>query len=298
MPRRAKADGRVADLGFVGLGDMGGAMAGCLVDAGFALTVHDLSAEAAADVVNSGAESVASARAVAAVSDHVGVCVPADEHVIDVVTGDQGLLAGARPGLSVAVHSTVRPGTVVDLAATAAEQGVVLFDAGVAGGGERARRGELAITVGVPEGGLPDVARAALEACGGLVVECGPVGTGLATKIAVNVMTYLQFAGISAAFDVVRTGGGDPAVVLEVLRHNEMLGDLTEQFSAVPLMATEDKTAAGFADYLWTTIALAEKDLDLAAQLSPDDAGPRPILDAVRDSMWRVYGMGAPGPPA
>ena len=111
-------------------------------------------------------------------------------------------------------------------------------------------------------------------------------------------MTYLQFAGISAAFDVVRTGGGDPEVVLDVLRHNEMLGDLTEQFSAVPLMATDDKTAAGLADYLWATIGLAEKDLDLAAQLSPDDAGPRPILDAVRDGMWRVYGMGGPGPSA
>jgi 3-hydroxyisobutyrate dehydrogenase len=234
---------------------------------------------------------------VAEVATHVGVCVPADEHVIDVVTGVDGLLAGARPGLSVAVHSTVRPETVRELAGLAAEQDVVVFDAGVAGGGDKARRGELAITVGVPEEGLSDIARAVLEAGAGVVVECGPVGTGLATKIAVNVMTYIQFAGISSAFEVVQAGGGDPEAVLEVLRHNDMLGGLTEQFSVVPLMAGEDKAADGFAPYLWATIGLAEKDLDLAVALSADDAGPRPILEAVRDGMWRVYGMGTPDSP-
>jgi 3-hydroxyisobutyrate dehydrogenase len=283
-------------VGYVGLGDMGGSMAACLVGDGYDLTVFDLSDAAVAAVVASGATAVESAAAVAAVVDHVGICVPADEHVIEVVAGERGLLAGAHPGLSIAVHSTVRPETVVDLAAVAAAQDVVVFDAGVAGGSDRASRGDLAITVGVPPGGLPDLARSALDTCGGLVVECGPVGTGLATKVAVNVMTYLQFAGISAAFDVVRGGGGDPDVVLDVLRHNQMLGDLTEQFSAVPRMDTADKTVEGFAPYLWQTIGLAEKDLGLAVELSAAEDGPRPVLEVVRDSMWRVYGMGGPEP--
>lgn len=281
-------------IGFVGLGDMGGAMAAHLVDDGFEVIVHDLDAMATATAVDAGATAVGTAAEVAAGATHVGICVPADEHVIDVITGTDGILAAARPGMSVAVHSTVRPGTVCDLGAAAAEQDVVVFDAGVAGGADKARRGELAITVGVPEGGLPEAARAVLEASAGIVVECGPIGTGLATKIAANVMTYLQFAGISSAFEVVQAGGGSPEAVLEVLRHNDMLGALTEQFSPVPLMATEEKTVEGFAPYLWATIALAEKDLDLAAALSPDAAGPRPILQAVREGMWRVYGMGGP----
>ncbi|MEL7209608.1 MAG: NAD(P)-dependent oxidoreductase, partial [Actinomycetota bacterium] len=280
-----------ASLGFVGLGDMGGAMATHLLDAGFPLIVHDLADASVAPVVEAGAGRAASAAAVAEASDHIGVCVPADGHVIEVVAGPDGILDGARPGTSVAVHSTVRPETVVSLAEQASERDVVVFDAGVAGGADKARAGQLAITVGVPEGGLPDAARAALDASGGIVVECGPVGTGLATKIANNVMTYLQFAGISAAFEVVRAGGGEPDAVLEVLRHNDMLGALTEQFSAVPLMDVADKTSEGFAPYLWATIGLAEKDLDLAVALSPDDAGPRPVLEAVRDGMWRVYGM-------
>ena len=285
-------------IGFVGLGDMGGAMVNHLLDVGFAVTVHDLDGDAVAPLVDAGATAAPSAAEVAAATTHIGICVPADDHVIEVVAGPDGILDGARPGTSVAVHSTVRPETVVDLAARAADQNVVVFDAGVAGGGDKARRGELAITVGVPDAGVPTTARAALDASGGVIVECGPVGTGLATKIAVNVMTYLQFAGISAAFEVVQAGGGDPEAVLEVLRHNDMLGGLTEQFSAVPRMATEDKRAEGFAPYLWATIGLAEKDLDLAAALSPDDAGPRPILEAVRDGMWRVYGMGAPADPS
>jgi 3-hydroxyisobutyrate dehydrogenase len=284
-------------VGFVGLGDMGGAMAARLIDEGFDLTVHDIDADAVAPVAAAGGTACGTAAAVAAAVTHVGVCVPADEHVVAVVSGSGGLLDGARPGLTIAIHSTVRPGTVVELAGLAAEHDVVLFDAGVAGGGEKARRGDLAITVGVPGSGLPDGARRVLDACGGFVVPCGPVGTGMATKIAVNVMTYLQFAGISSAFEVVRAGGGEPDAVLEVLRHNDMLGALTEQFSAVPLMDTADKEADGFAPYLWATIGLAEKDLELAAGLSPDDAGPRPILEAVRDAMWRVYGMGAPRGP-
>jgi 3-hydroxyisobutyrate dehydrogenase len=285
-------------IGFVGLGDMGGAMVTHLVDAGFELVVHDLDERALVPLTGAGATAAPSAAAVAAQVAHVGICVPADEHVIDVVAGPDGVLAGARPGTSVAVHSTVRPATVVELAERALDHEVVLFDAGVAGGGDKARRGELAITVGVPEVGIPDPAGAVLEASGGLVVPCGPVGTGLATKIAVNVMTYLQFAGISAAFEVVQAGGGDPDAVLEVLRHNDMLGDLTEQFSPVPLMATGDKLADGFAPYLWATIGLAEKDLALAVELSTDETGPRPVLEAVRDGMWRVYGMGRPpGPP-
>ena len=285
-------------IGFVGLGDMGGAMVSHLLDVGFAVTVHDLDGDAVAQLVDAGATAAPSAAEVASATTHIGICVPADEHVIAVVAGPDGILDGARPGTSVAIHSTVRPETVVDLAARAADQDVVVFDAGVAGGGDRARRGELAITVGVPDAGLPTTARAALDASGGVLVECGPVGTGLATKIAVNVMTYLQFAGISAAFEVVQAGGGEPEAVLEVLRHNDMLGGLTEQFSTVPRMATGDKRSEGFAPYLWATIGLAQKDLDLAAALSPDDAGPRPILEAVRDGMWRVYGMGAPADPS
>jgi len=285
-------------IGFVGLGDMGGAMVSHLLDVGFAVTVHDLDGDAVAQLVDAGATAAPSAAEVASATTHIGICVPADEHVIAVVAGPDGILDGARPGTSVAIHSTVRPETVVDLAARAADQDVVVFDAGVAGGGDRARRGELAITVGVPDAGLPTTARAALDASGGVLVECGPVGTGLATKIAVNVMTYLQFAGISAAFEVVQAGGGEPEAVLEVLRHNDMLGGLTEQFSTVPRMAIGDKRSEGFAPYLWATIGLAQKDLDLAAALSPDDAGPRPILEAVRDGMWRVYGMGAPADPS
>ena len=283
-------------VGFVGLGDMGGAIAAHLIDAGYSLSVHDLAAAAVAPLVEAGAHDTGSAAEVAAASTHVGVCVPAAEHVVEVVAGADGILGGARPGTSVAIHSTVDPDTVVELAAQAAVRDVVLFDAGVAGGADKARRGDLGVTVGVPDGGLPGAARTVLDTMGGVVIECGPVGTGLATKIAVNTMTYLQFAAISAAFEVVQAGGGSPDAVLDVLRHNDMLGALTEQFAVVPQMESADKSSADLAAYLWTTIGLAEKDLDLAVALSPDDTGPRPILEAVRDGMWRVYGMGTPTP--
>lgn len=281
-------------LGYVGIGDMGGAMARCIVDAGLDLRVNDLSAEAVDALVERGASAAGTAAALAAECDHVSICVPAAEHVRAVLTGDDGLLAGAHDGLSVAVHSTIEPDVVRELSTLAAESGVILFDAGVAGGAIRAENGELAITVGVPEAGVPAAARAALDTCGGLVVECGPVGSGCATKVAANVMTYLQFAALSTAYDVARGGGGDPTVLLEVWRHVGMLGDLAEQFSSLMGMSREDKDAPGFAPYLRQTIGLAEKDLGIAAALAAAVDRDPVLLETTAATMYDTYGMTPP----
>jgi 3-hydroxyisobutyrate dehydrogenase-like beta-hydroxyacid dehydrogenase len=277
-------------VGYIGLGAMGGAMAGRLAGSGFDLVVFDLSEGAMAAVVDKGARAADSGAAVAASCDHVSVCVPDDEAVMEVVSGDHGILDSCRAATTIAVHSTVHPDTIRDLAALAAEREVVLFDAGVAGGAEAAAEGDLSIMVGVPPGGLSETARTVLDCCGGAVFEAGPVGAGMAMKVAFNVMTYFQQAAVSAAHQIVVGEGSDPEQLLEAWRHVGQLGALSERFYPLVTMASDTKVG-DFGDFLANNIFLAEKDLDLAASLGREAGRPMPVVETVRDSMTLVYGM-------
>lgn len=280
-------------IGYIGIGDMGGAMAGWLArQEAFDVVVFDLNADAVAAMVEKGARAADSAAALAGACEHVSICVPDDTAVMEVISGDDGILEACAPGTTIGVHSTVHPDTVRDAAALAAEREVVVFDAAVGGGTANADEGNLSIMVGVPEGGLTDTARAVLDSCGGAIFEAGPVGSGAAMKVAFNVMTYFQQAAASAAHQIMLGEGADPAQLLEGWRHIGMLGALTEKFWTVLDMSADDKSGP-IGDYLKGPIYLAEKDLDLAASLGRETGRPMPVVETVRDSMSLVYGMAA-----
>lgn len=282
-------------IGYIGIGDMGGAMAGWLAQQDeFDLLVHDLDAAAVAAVVDKGATAADSGPALAAACEHVSVCVPDDEIVMDVIAGPDGILDACRPGTTIAIHSTIHPHTVRDAAALGSERDVIVFDAAVGGGSANAEKGNLSIMVGVPQGGLPATASAVLDACGGAVFEAGPVGAGAAMKVAFNVMTYFQQAAASAAHQIMVAEGADPKLLLEGWRHVGQLGALTEMFWSVLDMSPDDK-AGPIGDYFAATIHLAEKDLDIAAGLGRESGRPMPVVEAVRDAMNLVYGMPGAG---
>ena len=103
-------------VGFIGLGNIGLPMAKRLVAAGLDTTVYDVVSGACGSRL-AGARAAASPREVAAASDVVGLCVRDDADVRAVMLGDAGVLAGAAPGAVVAIHSTVQPATVIEVAA-------------------------------------------------------------------------------------------------------------------------------------------------------------------------------------
>ncbi|MDX1649981.1 MAG: NAD(P)-dependent oxidoreductase, partial [Myxococcota bacterium] len=178
--------------GFVGLGHIGGVMAGRLLEAGLETTVFDVRPEAAAPLAGKGAKTAGSARQLAAASDVVGVCVRDDADVRAVLGGPEGLLAGARPGLVVAVHSTILPPTVRALGEEAAAHEVALLDACVTGGPAGAAQGALVVMAGGEADAL-ETARPYLDAFSRQVVHVGPLGSGAAVKLCNNLMTYLGF---------------------------------------------------------------------------------------------------------
>jgi len=121
-------------IGFIGLETMGKPMAVNIAKAGFDLTVHDLREQPCRELASLGAKVALSARQVAESSDIVEVVVVDDDQAERVVAGEQGLIHGARPGSIVAIHSTILPATVREIAVWCSAKGIEVTDAPVSGG--------------------------------------------------------------------------------------------------------------------------------------------------------------------
>ena len=278
--------------GYIGLGNMGAAMAGRLAESGHDVRVYDVDAERVAAVVAVGATAADSAATVGAAADVISICVPAAQHIGAVLTGPDGLAESARPGQTIFIHSTVAPETMIAAAATAASFGARLFDACVAGGVESARLGELVI-LGGDLAHLPPEAATALAIYGSKVIDAGPLGSGAALKLAFNVMTYAQFAAAAAAFDIVTTAGGDTAALVDAWRHVGQLTRLTENY--LPVLSIPPHHLVGrVRDSMRASVALADKDLALAHAALGAPSTRHTLLDAVRASMPDTFGVGTP----
>ena len=276
--------------GYIGLGMMGSAMAENLIrHGGGSVTVHDVDPAAVEAAVSLGAEAGANAAEVARASDVVSICVPAAAHIEAVLSGPGGLVEGAHDGLCVLIHSTVHPGTVLAARDAAAEWGVSVFDACVAGGSDNATAGSLTLLAGgLAE--MPEAVRELLDVYGELVIDAGPVGSGAALKIAVNVMTYAQFTAAATAHDMVTSTGGEPGALLEAWRFMGQFGALTEQYCAL-LEIPAEHIQGELRTMLETQAQIATKDLSLALELGRTRPGAAAVLEAVRAAMPAVYNV-------
>ncbi|GGM45564.1 hypothetical protein GCM10007977_053960 [Dactylosporangium sucinum] len=243
-------------VGFVGLGNIGQPMAGTLA-AAFPVVVYDVNASAAAGVP--GARVAASLAELGAAATVVGVAVYDDGQVRDVVTG---LLAGMRPGGTILVHSTISPGTVRDVAAQAGAAGVALLDVAVAGGDALARRGELTLMVGGDPDELARV-RPVLDALGSRIHHVGPVGAGLAAKLANNLALHVGFQVLEEALAVGGDAGVGEAELLEVLDSGTARSWLTGNFAYYRRQIREVLPPGMVAKDLRAAVALAGDGADI-----------------------------------
>ncbi len=252
-------------VGYVGLGQMGAAMAGWLVDSGVSLVVNDVSEAAVAPFVERGAAAAATAAEVASRCDVLSICVPAAHHVDAVLNGPGGVREAGVAGQTILVHSTVSADSMRSARAQAAEWGADLHDACIYGGIVNAAKGELVVFAG----GLDDMSaagREVLDRYGSLVLDCGPVGAGAALKIAANVMTYSQFMAASVTYAIARRAGADAERVIDAWRSVGQLGVLTERFLPVAGMAPGTMPDS-FRSFMQATNDIAVKDLELAVDL-------------------------------
>jgi 3-hydroxyisobutyrate dehydrogenase len=276
-------------LGFVGLGNLGGLLARSLLQAGFAVTVHDLERERASVLIAAGAAWGASPRQVAEQADSVITCLPSPAAVAAVVEGADGVLAGLRPGGAWIDMSTNDPDEIRRLAAQAAARGINCLEAPVTGGVHKAATGEITVLVGgdpaVFEAHLP-----AFAAMGGKVMHMGPLGNASVIKVITNMLAFIHLVAVGEGLMLAKRGGLDLTKAFEAIQASSGNSFVHETESRVILSGSYD---IGF------TMDLACKDLGLAHQLGRAFGVPLELVGLVEQIFLRAraqYGGNAWSP--
>lgn len=280
--------------GFIGLGNQGRPMAVNLVRAGFALSVYDVARPPVGALVAAGARAAASPREVAAHADVIGICVPEDRHVRAVMSGEDGVLAGARRGAVVVIHSTILPETAIALGEAAAGTGVAVLDACVTGGAARAEQRQLTFLVG-GDGAALAVARPVFEASAAKIIHAGALGDGAKLKLCLNLVTYIQWAAAYESFALARAVGLPQEVLEEAGQSNGQLTPLMLSYLALHKMPDETRHSEAMQAALRGFMQVAEKDLAWALELARTSGVALPVGGLVSQLMARLYGVGDAG---
>jgi 2-hydroxy-3-oxopropionate reductase len=206
------------NIGFIGLGVMGRPMAKHLISAGHRLLVHNRSRGAVDELVGSGATAAASPAEVARGSSVIITMLPDTPDVERVVAGDNGVLAGMKPGAVLIDMSSVSPVATERLASMVADKGGAMLDAPVSGGEIGAVNASLSIMVGGDEATFHRM-KPILDVMGNKerVVYIGRSGAGQICKICNQVAIGGALAGVSEAFALAKKTGVDSARVRQAL---------------------------------------------------------------------------------
>ena len=282
----------MSGVGFIGLGQIGAPMATRLLAWPGGLTVFDVHAPATEAFAEAGAYVAGSPAEVAERCDVISIMVRDDAQVTEVLTGPDGLLSAARPGIVVAIHSTVEADTPARLAAVSAERGVRLIDAPVSGGFMGAHQGTLALMVGGDADAVAQVAEPfALFAT--LVSHLGPIGAGTRAKLARNLITFSAYSAVGEALKLAEAAGVDLAKLGEVVRHSDKVtggpGSIMLHATAAPLGPSD-----GFFPIFTHTRELGEKDLRLAIALGEELGTPTPFARLALEHLGAALGVPHP----
>jgi 3-hydroxyisobutyrate dehydrogenase len=255
----------MAEIGFIGLGNMGGPMAANLIKAGHKLRVFDLSKEAVAKLTGQGAIAAASANDSAAGTEIAVTMLPAGQHVRDIYLGPQGLIAAASPGSLLIDCSTIDVATAREVSAAAASAGHDMLDAPVSGGAGGAQAGTLTFMAGGSEKAFAR-AQPILSSMGKTVVHAGGPGNGQAAKICNNMILGISMIAVSEAFALGEKLGLDHQTLFDIAsKSSGQCWSLTSYCPVpgpVPASPANRGYAAGF------TAAMMLKDLKLAQEAS------------------------------
>ncbi|MEE8352799.1 MAG: NAD(P)-dependent oxidoreductase [Rhodospirillales bacterium] len=204
-------------VAFIGTGNMGSGMAGCLLSAGHSLSVYNRTAEKAEALVGRGAKLAATPKEAATGADAVIVIVADDEASAAIWLGDDGVFATETPPSPLAIEcSTLSHDWVLELSGIAAKKGWQYIDCPVTGVPEQAAAGALTLLVGADDGDLKK-AQSFLDAFSTEIIHFGPIGAGTAYKLMVNLIGAVQIAGAAEGMAMAEKAGLDPKQVAEAL---------------------------------------------------------------------------------
>ncbi len=275
------------EIGFIGLGRMGGPMARNLVQADYAVHVFDVDPAAAKRAAAlSGVTPHGSPRAVAACATVVFSALPNDEIVTETYLGKDGVLAGAAPGLVTCDCSTVSPEVSQAIHAAAKSRGVSHLDTPMLGSSPQAESGEIFFMVGGDREKLAAV-EPMLDVMGRLTMYVGPSGTGNRIKLLHNALGAVNSVAVAESLALCIELGVDPRTYYEVVKNGGGMAYST-YFDRRAMRVVEGNFTPTF------TLELMLKDVTLAAKM----AGPllnhlavlRETLAAYRDGAQQGWG--------
>lgn len=276
-------------VGVVGLGMIGGGLAQCFVRHSRALSVYDIRPEATASLPGVPAV-LASPAELTRQSDVVIIAVVTAEQAKSVLTGPEGILAAAHENLTVVLVSTVTVAAVHALAALAAEQSVPFIDAGVTGGDKAATGGLVALVGGQTD--HIEAIRPVLDEFALRVFHMGPQGSGMAAKIARNVMTFGIWRVVYEAGLLAEAAGVDLRMLAQAARDSDPEGSLATLFLAtrgtVAELPAEDTAGRARAAH---TAALMHKDLSAALELGATLGVALPVTAFAESTGDPIFGI-------
>jgi 3-hydroxyisobutyrate dehydrogenase-like beta-hydroxyacid dehydrogenase len=210
-------DSMATKVGFVGLGTIGRPMASNLAKSGFDVMVYDIREEPLNELAGLGAKLARSPEAVGSHAEIIEVAVVDDRQVGEVVLGTQGLLAGARAGAIIAIHSTISPKTILKLAKPAQEKGAQVLDAQVSGGEKGAWERRLCYMVGGEKAAF-ERCRPLFATSGTHIFHAGGLGSGAKAKMILQVVVCINMLAAAEAEDLCEKVGVDFPALREIVR--------------------------------------------------------------------------------
>jgi 3-hydroxyisobutyrate dehydrogenase len=270
-------------IGFIGLGNVGAKLAGTLLRNGYALTVRDLDERPVQQLLQRGAVSADSPRAMAAAVDLIITCLPSPAASAQVVEGAEGFLSVLRPGQIWLEMSTTDHAEVLRLGALVEERGGLVMDCPVSGGCHRAATGNIAIFAGGRRATFERVLPV-LTTMGRRILHTGELGSASRLKVVTNYLCTVHLAALAEALTVCSVAGLDMNTAYEAIRISSGNSFVHETESQVILNGSRD---------INFTMDLVIKDVGLFDQLARDHQVPLElsplVLDIFRDGQRR-YG--------
>jgi len=203
-------------VGYIGLGKMGKAMAANALRAGFEVTVYDVREEPVNELCELGAKPAPNPKEVASQCQLIGVVVWDDTQVQQVMAGDHGILAGAKAGSVIIVHTTVHPATVRNLAKEVRDRGLEILDAQMSGGQAGAENRQLCFMVGGNREAF-EQCRPLLVSSGSHIFHMGELGMGAVMKLVQQTILCLNRLSAYEGTRLARAYGLDERLTQDVL---------------------------------------------------------------------------------
>jgi 3-hydroxyisobutyrate dehydrogenase-like beta-hydroxyacid dehydrogenase len=274
-------------IGFIGLGLMGHGMAKNIRKAGHDLWVRGRSNRAPVEsLLSLGAKEADSARDMAAKCDIVHLCLSTSAQVEGVLRGEDGILAGARPGLIVIDTSTADPGSTVKLAKELEAKGGRMVDAPLGRTPKEAEAGTLDAMVGCDED-VFDSVKPVIECWAATITRIGPVGSGHKMKLLMNFIGMSYGALYSEVVVLGAKIGIPPQTIRSVISPSRMGNGFFETF--MRYVVDRDRDAHKFA------IANAAKDLKYISNIAADAQVMTVMAAAARQYYAHVEAIGHAG---